>query len=65
MDNQKLSDLKKSAKSYCDNEKKVLQAELEFIDKIIKTRGKNSINNQNSAKLEEIIVKSLSDFLGK
>jgi hypothetical protein len=65
MTNKQLSDLKDSAKQYCDAEKKIIQAELDFIDKVIKTRGKNSINNKNIAKVEEILVKSLTDFLTK
>ncbi len=63
MANQKLSQLKQSAKDYCDKEKKILDAEYDFIDKIIRSRGKNSINDSNISKTEEILVDTLTKFL--
>ncbi len=63
MENQKLSKLKQSAKDYYDKQKKILDAEYDFIDKVIQSRGKNSVNNSNVENVNNILVSSLSEFL--
>jgi ferredoxin-thioredoxin reductase catalytic subunit len=61
---ERLDELKRAAKDYIDKEKKILNAEHDFIDNILKKRGANKVDNANTNTASGIFVSSLLDFLG-
>jgi hypothetical protein len=61
---ERLDELKQAAKDYIDKEKKILNAEHDFIDNILKKRGANKVDNANTNTASGIFVSSLLDFLG-
>lgn len=58
----KFEELRKWAKEYIQQENKILKAQYDFLDKIKQNRA-NQIETKNNSSLDEIINKSLNDFL--
>lgn len=61
--NDRLQKLQDAAKEYLVRERKILNAEYDFIDKILKARGYFKVDDANNQKASELLIKSLKDFL--
>ena len=60
-----IDDLKKAAKGYLDEQKKILDSELNFLKAIQNKRGSGNLSNHNTSKINSIFVKNIRDFLSK
>lgn len=63
MNNDLLDKLKQAADDYVSKEKKILNAEYDFLDAILKARGFSKLEQHNNEKAGEILIKSILDFL--
>jgi len=61
--NQRLKNLEDAAKKYIDREKKILNAEYDFLDKILSARGYSKVEDQNNSSASDLLINSLKDFL--
>jgi Holliday junction resolvase-like predicted endonuclease len=62
MDSQKLDELQQAAKDYIKQEKKVLQAQFDFLTSIQSKRGLSSLNKNISDSIGERAKKSLEEY---
>ena len=58
----KFEELRKWAKEYIQQENRVLKAQYDFLDKIKQNRA-NQVETTNNNSLDEIVTKSLNEFL--
>jgi len=61
--NELLDKLEKAAKEYLQRERDVLNAQYNFLDQILRARGYSKLSDHNSAKAQELLIKSIQDFL--
>lgn len=59
----KLQKLENAAKDYINKEKKRLNAEYDFLDAILRARGYSKLEDHNSEKAGDLLIKSITDFL--
>lgn len=58
-----LDKLESAAKEYLQKERDTLNAQYNFFDQVLKARGYSKLSDHNSAKAQELLVKSIQDFL--
>lgn len=63
MSQELLTKLEQAAKIYIESEKKMLNAEYDFLTLILKARGYSKITDFNNKKAGEFFIKSMQDFL--
>jgi hypothetical protein len=63
MANDKLNKLKQAAQEYLNRERKILNAQYSYLDKILKARGFSKIEEHNNEKASELLINNLKDFL--
>ena len=61
--NERLQKLENAAKEYLNREKKVLNAQYDFLDKILNARGYSKVEDQNSGAAANLLINSIKDFL--
>lgn len=60
---ERLDKLEQAAKEYLNREKKILDAEYDFLDSVLKARGYSKVEDHNSDKAANLLVKSIKEFL--
>jgi hypothetical protein len=63
MNKAQLDQLKENAKNYIDSEKKILQAQLDFLTNIQKSRSTGAIHNNIVDSYSTILKTNLESFL--
>lgn len=63
MDKNKLNQLKQAAKEYLDKEEKILQAQLDFLTNIQKSRSTGAVHNSIVSKYSDMLKTNLESFL--
>lgn len=60
---ERLNKLEQVAKEYITRERKILNAEYNYLSKILNARGYSKLEEHNDKKASELLIQSIKDFL--